>query len=97
MNTFQRISGITYFVKFRDATVSKQGRVYSLHNVLKPNLESVFATSPAKIILWHLHVSRDPSSLSRLNIMISRSVSVYLAALTIPGSFCQQCDLGWKT
>lgn len=60
----------------------------------KPNLESVSATSPAKIARWHFHGSRDPSSLSLLNIVVSRSVSVYLAALNYSGSFCQQCDLG---
>lgn len=35
MNIFQRLSGIIYFDKFKYANnVSKQSRIYFLHNVL---------------------------------------------------------------
>lgn len=97
MNIFQRLSGIIYSVKFKYANnVSKQTRIYLLRMFSKLNLESVSVTSPAKITLWHLHDARDPSSLSPLSVMVCRSVSVYLAAMSYSGTYCHQYDLGQR-
>lgn len=95
MTIFQCLSGIIYSVKFKYANnVSKQTRIYLLQMFSKLNLESVSATNPAKVTLWHLYDARDPDSLSPLSVMVSRSVSVYLAAMSYSGTYCHQYDLG---
>lgn len=54
----------------------------------KLNLEFVFVISFVKIVRWYFYGFRDLSFLSFLNIVVFRSVFVYLVVLNYLGSFC---------